>query len=256
MTKVTIATFNTWNCQGQFVRRLPLMIAGLQALGADIILLQEVFAQAPAGLHVGQRLADGLRMDLSFAPARTKIRKINGAPLWCHSGLAVLSKTPIQSSRVLHLPMDECDGERIGQVVQIDLKGLRLDIANIHLTHLKNADELRHQQLQMLVNNLNGKADLTVIGGDMNMPRGHTIFQQLAEYTEPVIDHPVPPSSINPVSGNVPCCSMGIIDHVFLRQGPGRSASAKAHLTMNAPAPKSGIFPSDHMAVVVDVTVS
>lgn len=252
MMHITIATFNTWNCQGELARRLPLMIDGLASLKADVILLQEVFAQSPAGMHVGRRLASALSMDMHFVAARQKVRLLNGAAVLGHSGLAVLSKTPIHDGKAVKLPMDDRDGERIGQRVLLTIRGLDVIVGNMHLTHLPDADALRRKQLQTMLWGCDEAADLTVLGGDMNAPRCNGMFQILEGFVAPDFSSVEQASSINPITGSssVP----GIIDHLYLRGHKGGEIKAKAHLALHEPHARTGRYPSDHKAVVVNVS--
>lgn len=254
MTHISIATFNTWNCQGRLARRLPLMIDGLAALKADIILLQEVFAQSPTGLHVGQRLASALGMDMHFVPARKKIRSLNGAPILCHSGLAVLSQAQIRDGHAVRLPMDERDGERIGQRVSLTLRGIDVCVGNMHLTHLPNADALRRRQLQTMLKACGETADLTVLGGDMNAPQGHALFKVLEGFVPLECRDAESASSLNPMADGSP--PPGIIDHLFLRRNQGGDVSAKARLALHEGDARTGRYPSDHKAVVANLILS
>jgi len=253
MSHISIVTFNTWNCQGRFPRRLPLMIAGLEALHADVILLQEVFAQAPTGMHAGERLADALGMAMSYVPARKKLRKLNGAPILSHSGLAVLSKTPILKSRSVRLPHDDRDGERLGQCVTLNVRGISLQIGNVHLTHLPDNDALRCQQLQTVLNDLDDHADLTIIGGDMNAPHGDTIFEVLEGFCAPHFGDGFPASSLNPMNGHEP--TAGVVDHVFVRPALGLNVRWEARFELHAQDMLTGLYPSDHKALVANMTV-
>jgi endonuclease/exonuclease/phosphatase family metal-dependent hydrolase len=230
------------------------MIDGLAALKADVILLQEVFAQSPTGLHVGQRLATALAMDMHFVPARQKLRTLNGSPILCHSGLAVLSKTPIHDGHAVRLPMDERDGERIGQRVSLTLRGIDVCVGNMHLTHLTDAHALRRKQLQAMLKACGERADLTVLGGDMNAPQGHALFKVLEGFVP--LDHSdvEPASSLNPVADTSP--PPGIIDHLFIRRNQGGDVSAKAHLALHEGDARTGRYPSDHKAVVANLSLS
>lgn len=250
MPPITVATYNTWNCQGRFDRRLNLMAAGLKALDADIVLLQEVFAQAPSGLDAGRRLADELGMFLAYQPARKKLRKINGAPILGHSGLAVLSKTPPLATASVRLPSDPRDGERLGQLVRLTVKDLSVCVANVHLTHLSGADELRAAQLTALTEKMRVGNDLGLVGGDMNAPLGHGLFGALAGFQGVSFENDPPVTTLNPVAGET--SEAGVIDHIYVKCGGGK-ATLRARTALDMPDPKSGLFPSDHMAVVAEI---
>ena len=55
-----VVTLNTWKCEGDYRARLPRMAAGLRALDADLVCLQEVFACAAPSADTAAWLADAL----------------------------------------------------------------------------------------------------------------------------------------------------------------------------------------------------
>lgn len=251
MSRITVATFNTWNCQGDLPGRLPLMVDGLRPLGADVILLQEVFAEAPSGFHVGAHVADALGMHLSFLPARKKLRTYQGAPTLCHSGLAVLSVAPPLGQQAVRLPIDERDGERLGQIVKLDWGGLSIQLGNVHLTHLADADDLRRRQLQEVLVHLGDTADLSIIGGDMNAPLGHPLFDVMGGFR---VSHwqGVPQGTLNPVDGEA---GAGIIDHIYVRADEVLHVDMTSRPALCDQDCHSGLYPSDHRAVVSEIVI-
>ncbi len=255
METLRIATFNTWNCQGPFDNRLPSMVAGLRALGADAILLQEVFAEVPSGLDVSAHLAGALGMNTVYAPARKKLRKLNDVPVLSHSGLAVLARGPIGAHESVHLPDDERDGERLGQMVQVKVRGVDVVIGNVHLSHLPGQDNLRRRQLACLADNLKRFAGgkLCFAGGDMNAPAGHDIFNALDDFTPLAVSEDGMRTTLNPVGGKQP--QTGIIDHLFVSDPNGRVREARVQVALHQPDGVHGVFPSDHRAVIADVAL-
>lgn len=257
MNCISIATFNTWNCQGSLDRRLPLMVAGLAELDADVILLQEVFAQIPRGLNVAQRLANALNMDFAYSPAREKIRLLGDAPLLCHSGLAVLVKGSVKEHETVFLPEDARDGERLGQWVSVKTGHLSVLVGNVHLSHLKNEDQLREKQLQTLVHHREnqGRHDICLLGGDMNLKTDHPIFQRLQDTSgfQPIVfeQGQSPLTSLNPLDDTEP--DAGIIDHLFVKSDKYNRVTARARPALNTPNGAKGLYPSDHMAIVADI---
>jgi len=253
MTQLRVATYNTWNCQGDFDRRLALMSAGLKALNADVILLQEVFTQVPSGQDVARTFGDDLDMSVAHVPARKKLRGLNGVPVLSCSGLAVLSRGPIGVHQSVRLPEDARDGERLGQVVSTRIDTHEVLLANVHLSHLAGEDGLRQRQLDALMNHVASipDHDVTVLGGDMNLVAGHSILSALQKDRDVQgVSYAAPPTTtLNPVDPMPP--SMGVIDHVFVK-ATGK-CFAHANIALNTPDEASGVFPSDHMAVVVDI---
>ena len=255
MEMLRIATFNTWNCQGPFDNRLPSMVAGLRALGADVILLQEVFAEAPSGLDVSAHLAGALGMNTVYAPARKKLRKLNDVPVLSHSGLAVLARGPIGAHESVQLPDDERDGERLGQMVQVKVRGVDVVIGNVHLSHLPGQDDLRRRQLVYLAEHLKrfGGDMLRFAGGDMNAPAGHDIFDVLDGFTPLSVPGDGMRTTLNPVGGKP--LQAGIIDHLFVSDPNGRVRETHVQVALHQPDGVHGVFPSDHRAVVADVAL-
>ncbi|OEJ65062.1 endonuclease/exonuclease/phosphatase family protein [Magnetovibrio blakemorei] len=257
MNHLSIATFNTWNCQGSLDRRLPLMVAGLAALDADIILMQEVFAQIPRGLNVAQRLANELNMDFVYSPAREKIRLLGDAPLLCHSGLAVLVKGAVKKHETVSLPEDARDGERLGQWVSVKTGDMSVLIGNTHLSHLQDEDQLREKQLQTLIHHreTQGRHDVCLLGGDMNLKTEHPIFQRLLKSSGlqaiSFAQDQSPRTSLNPIDDKAP--DAGIIDHLFVKSDRKNIVTAHARPALHTLDGRKGLYPSDHMAIVADL---
>jgi len=253
MSHLRVVTFNTWNGQGDFDRRLALMCAGLKALNADVILLQEVFAQIPNGEDVARTIAHALKMNVVSAPARKKLRSVNGAPVLSCSGLAVLTRGTIRDHQTVRLPEDARDGERLGQVVSATIDGQEVLIANVHLSHLSGEDDLRQRQLDVLMDHAARlpEHDVMVLGGDMNLAARHSTL--IALHTDrgfQVVEYDAPPiTTLNPIDGET--ADMGVIDHVFVKAAG--DFRVRAHTALNTLDDASGLYPSDHTAVVADV---
>jgi len=255
MPRLKVATFNTWNCQGRFDCRQPLMVEGLRALDADVLLLQEVFSQAPGGFDFGRCLAQDLGLHIASVPARKKLRKFNKTPLLSHSGLAVLAKTPVRPVTTVPLPEDRHDGERLGQIARLDWQGLNLVIANVHLSHLADADDLRRRQLMALLGRVPVGYDLLVLGGDMNMDTAHADLAKLRQdygFAQAAFGPGAhPQSTLNPIARVGP--HGGVIDHLFVKAAADHRVCAHARLALDEADPKHGIFPSDHKGLVAEV---
>lgn len=252
MKTLKIVTYNTWNCQGRLQDRLALMTSGLRELDPDIVLLQEVFAEVPSGLNVADHLADELDLQAAFVPARKKLREFQSNPVLCHSGLAVLTRGDILDNAKLNLPQDERDGERLAQFVSLRIDGVTVLIANTHLTHLGDAGDLRAQELDVLSAHLNDCPghDVVVVGGDMNADETDAIFDVLDGFTSyPIASSP---TTLNPVNGKAP--KLGLIDHLFV-SAKDVAIKGQAGLSMDGKDETAGVFPSDHKAVVLDLSI-
>lgn len=236
-----IVTLNTWKNEGDYARRLPLMRDGLAAMTPDVVCLQECFAAE--GFDTAAWLAAELGFGLHAAPARGKLRRHDGRDLYSTSGLAILVRGPAASARQA-LTSHPADGERIAQVLDLVVRGRPLRILNLHLTHLRNAQELRATQLTEALDWAG--ADLAggmVVAGDLN-----------ATAADPALA----PLGLEPRTSTLQGARVGqdtsramAIDHcVLLRAGPWRETGLLRGC--DAPDP-DGWFPSDHAAVGVEL---
>ena len=81
------------------------------------------------------------------------------------------SRRPFVESRTVALPSDDRDGDRVAQIAHIDWEGGAI-IANLHLTHLRDAGELRRRQLETLLahESMQDAERHAILCGDFNMP--------------------------------------------------------------------------------------
>ncbi len=258
---VRLATLNTWKNEGDLRRRLPAMVSGLRALAPDVVLLQEVFrAEAPAW-HTAQALAEPLGLSWVYAPARRKRRDWDGSTLMCESGLALLWRGTIAASERLPLPGPGEGEERIALLAAGEIRGLRVQVGNVHLSHLRGDDAGRRAQLAAVLAyaGWQKEADLRVIGGDCN-----------ATMDLPVFVPPVPgPWRLHDVFAGRPPCPPTFplppergrrgrtIDFLFALTGPDGVPPRVEHAGLALAEPdEGGHWPSDHAAVTADLCVS
>lgn len=256
----TVCTLNTWKCDGRYRDRLALMEAEARRLRPDILLLQEAFAAPSLGLDTTMRVAGALGHDFAGAPARAKLRGFEGAAVASISGLAVLSRGDIQSSRAVPLPEDARDGERIAQIVEIMLHGRRLLVVNMHLVYLPDRDDLRRAELEATLAALPplDRYDAAVMAGDFNCPPDSPPIRWLMEQSgRRVVDA---------------CTAAGVefitheksrsrpaqrIDYIFLLEtGSGAGVRiATAGRVFETRDPALGILPSDHYGVLARIEI-
>lgn len=125
------------------------MVKQLVALDADFIALQECFHTEDENYNTALSLASALGMDCRLLSYRQKQRRIEAAVQDSYSGLAILSKEPAQAEQHLSLPSVEEDGERDGLLCTFSVNDMEIALANLHLSHLRTADELRVNQLKI-----------------------------------------------------------------------------------------------------------
>jgi endonuclease/exonuclease/phosphatase family metal-dependent hydrolase len=165
-----VVTLNTWKASGHYARRVVLMSEGLAAIAPDIVLLQEVIVAPAMDVDTGAALARRLGLYHLHHPARAKRRVVLGHRVYSTSGLSVLSRLPIVRARVLSLPGEAEDGERLAQFVTVAGDGVELTVVNLHLSHRNDAESLRQRQLDAIVRVLAGwpGGEPAIIGGDFN----------------------------------------------------------------------------------------
>lgn len=236
-----IVTLNTWKNEGDYRRRLPLMRDGLAAMAPDVVCLQECFAAE--GFDTAGWLASELGLDAYAAPARRKMRSHDGRNLDSTSGLAILARGPAVSAQS-DLPSHPADGERIAQRLDLMIDGRPLRILNLHLTHLRGAQDLRALQLaQALVWAGEGLAGGLVVAGDLNAVAGDAALAPLR----------LPPrmGTLQGARAGDATPRLAAIDHCILhRSGLWREAAILRGLDT---PDLEGWYPSDHAAVGIDL---
>ena len=96
-TSLRVLTWNLWHRFGPWEARRPAIAATLARLDADVVCLQEVWADEEQGF------ADELAERLGFHPAYGSRLEVDGVRF----GNAILSRWPITATDVLALPATE-----------------------------------------------------------------------------------------------------------------------------------------------------
>lgn len=237
-----IVTLNSWKNEGDYDRRLALMGEGLAGLDPDVVLLQEVFACE--GLDTARVLSARLGAAVSCFPARLKRRNHLGRQVLSTSGLAFLSRAPLQT-RARSLTSDPMDGERIA--VLAEASGVRL--LNLHLSHL-GGDLGRRLRARQLAEALDwARADWAgplLVGGDLNADLAAPELAALAGLAAPAV------ALGSSLIGAMSRCG-GAIDHLALIDPSVGYRIDRQFLALDTPD-QGGLFPSDHAAIVLDLT--
>jgi endonuclease/exonuclease/phosphatase family metal-dependent hydrolase len=241
-----VLTINTAKGDPPYPERIQEMARQVVSLAPDVVICQEVLSTPGGEFDTASVLNAGLGFDCATAPARFKIRPVCGQRVRCSSGLAVLSRFPILSHDILVLESDPADGERLAQVALVQVGGIRVSIANVHLTHLQGRGDLREHQLRQVERSLTAKGP-AVVAGDFNARIEATELQSTVlagGYTDAFVAG----------GGDRRATTLARydarIDHIFVR-GPGASIrSCSAAIVLDTPCPGGG-FPSDHFGVMV-----
>ncbi|MEM9744812.1 MAG: endonuclease/exonuclease/phosphatase family protein [Pseudomonadota bacterium] len=259
-----VVTLNTWKCDGEYGPRLALMSRELARLDADVLCLQECFAVCADddacmdGVHriadTGKTLAEALGMRLFHAPAREKQRTANGDRVRSTSGLVLLlrSQMAVGVAEVLDLLLDPRDGDRIAQSVTVRLPGApALRIVNLHLTHLRDRDDLRPLQLDAVLARWDPTDVPVLLAGDFNATFDSAPLSALRDRTDLDIG-PVSPERWPTTMMLGP--SSRAIDHVLLLRGAHDSTlRIQDRRRVLDCADSTGLFPSDHAGVLVEL---
>ncbi|MGD9331843.1 MAG: endonuclease/exonuclease/phosphatase family protein, partial [Desulfobacterales bacterium] len=215
-----------------------------------------------SGPDTARHLANRLQLTPAWAPSRHKSRLVAGYPRTCYSGLAILSRYPIRQHHRLTLPPHPKDPERIAQWVDITVDHHLWRVINIHLTHIREAAALRQKQLTETLAQVDrcGSPDTAWLCGDFNAAPNDPEMQFVLNrpgwnvadaYTEAggILPGATFPVTNGPSGGRR-------IDRIFvLTRGKARRLRFQNAATVLMRPDSTGLFPSDHAGVMVDVDV-
>jgi len=262
-----IVTINTGKCDGPYRARLNALRAGLAALDADIILMQEAFealdASGAATISTARHLATGLGMHLASHPIRHKPREVEGITVDSTSGLATLSRWPLGEVVPLALTDDPDDGDRAVLFASILMPDGVVLTANTHLTHLRHRDDLRVQQMREILGHdwWQRAATVRMLGGDLNARPDHEVHALLRDGHEGVraVDtydgagDPARAATIRRETSN------GVVearvDYLYLVTDPSGTVPEVEGSRVVLNSPLGDVLPSDHFGVLADVRV-
>lgn len=249
MAPLRCLTFNIWKNEGDYPQRTRAIAALLRAHRPDVVALQECFIAPALELDSAVTVADGL-YHVTRMPARTKPRRHEGA--WCdsRSDMVILTREAPLACGTTALPADPRDGERGLLWVEIAFGTGTVRIGCTHLTHLQDvaAHAVRARQAEAALAALVASPGPWILMGDLNAasdaPSLAPIFgdSRLCASSRVLAAPPPGPRPEN-----------GAIDHVLLFAAPGSNARMLARRIIAAPD-RDG-FPSDHPAVLAEITL-
>ena len=258
-----VVTLNIWNRQGPWAQRLPLIRAGLQALDADVIGLQEVlgFPGVPTQAH---EIAAGLGWNVHYAPAWN----IGGGLTF---GNAIVTKHPMTDLASLKLPSPEGLDTRTVAFARVELPHGPMPVFVTHLTYQLHLGQARCQQVRALADHVKELAPVDgpppVVMGDFNAEpdsdemrflRGLTTLGGTSVYfadcwSATACEGPgYTYDRRNPYALRSREPSRRI-DYIYVR-GPDRALRGEplsARVALDEPT--DGVWPSDHYAVVAEI---
>lgn len=258
MASFSLLTINSWKCDGAYAQRMRLLAQGLIDLAPDVVALQEAFTAGDGSADTAARLAAATGLRALQAPARPRLRWLDGREVPSFSGQAVLTRLAVQHAQSLTLPSSDADGGRVAQVVQLQLGGYSVTVANVHLSHVGGAcgDALRQRQLRSVLDHLDqiGPRSLTVVCGDFNAPLSSpalSAFMGAPWHLQDSFELVAQPREPTHVDGS----GHGqVLDHVLVVPSLclDQVQVTSAATVLRADRPDSrGIAPSDHSALQV-----
>jgi endonuclease/exonuclease/phosphatase family metal-dependent hydrolase len=248
-----LVSLNSWKAEGNYPARLRAMVEGLAALAPDVVALQEDLRTWDGQTHTARTLARALGMQLSWVPARAKPRKLGPRRVMSTAGLAVLSRAPVLEQRVLNLPQDDRDGERLAQCLRFRGNAGDWWLVNLHLCHLPDRADLRRAQLAHVLAALDTWAPVrrTVLCGDFNAEPDDPEMAASLWPNGPLSDAFAGRSKVTLRTGTGPGLNL---DHILLRAKRGAGALEVSHAGVALDQPDAhGTLPSDHFAVFADL---
>ncbi len=261
LERTRVVSLNTWKCDGNYPTRLEWMADGLHALAPDIVFLQEAFVCEETGADTADFLGSTLNMHVTQVSGRKKLRLHLGEMRNSRSNLALLTRTlPVRQETVQLSPCDG-DEDRMVQIADLKISGQLIRLANTHLTHVKGyeGDIARGVQAEQLLNAAEPPiGGLSIFGGDLNAKPHEAATQRLANASG-IIE----PEN-NDINGTFQgetadqsACSE-TLDYLFMRRSDSTEVVRFLHLwqALDTPIGPDHLFPSDHAAVIADVSFS
>ena len=237
------------------------MADGLRALEPDIVLLQEAFACPSTGDDTAVFLGEALGLHVTQFTGRQKLRQYLGLLRESSSNLALLTREPVMHSCAVRLVPCDGDEHRIMQVADVTAFGLPIRLCNAHFTHIQGpqGDKARIAQAAQLAKASEPPCrGLAIFGGDLNATPDQAAIQRIAGATGLVSPEVCDVS--NTFRGGTADETMQrqILDYLFLRKGISAPSVkfSRLYQALDAPIGSHLLFPSDHAAVVADLTVS
>ncbi len=262
---IRVVTLNLWGEQGPLAARWPLVEAGLAALDADVVLLQEVRQLQGRLPNQAAALAQVLGMTHAFAPTVS----------WGggEEGLAILSRLPLSEVHHVELPHATKDERRVVLGATVDSVDGPVGVFSTHLNYRMGDGQKREDQLvaaEEVVARHPGR--VKVLGGDFNCTsdsdelrwlRGLRSIEGRRVYYQDAyaLAHPGE-AGVTWSARNAHTAPLDWLEHerridfVFVshRNRDGSGAVLSADVALDAPD-AHGTFASDHFAVRVDVQV-
>ena len=266
MRRVRIVSWNLWWRFGPWQERQPAIRSVLAGLVADVICIQEVFADRE---QAGSDQAVDLAEHLGFHCARG--RHPDGRPL--SFGNAVLSRWPLRDVATVPLPLlGTGNSQRWCVLATVERPGGAFTIASLHLSWQYDATRERQRQLEVVVTEIDRRQRVgalphpPVIAGDLNAVPDSDEIRRLTGKAAPYVEgliftdawaavgegpgHTWTRDNPHAADAQFP---RRRVDHVLVGWPRPKPLGNPLRAELAGTAPVCGIVPSDHYAVVVDL---
>lgn len=243
MVQVKVATLNLFNRMGEWEQRFPLVIDQLEALGPDVIGLQEV----DLGIDQGMTISREINKRLGTRPHYRIKHATSPGQRASVFGIGTMSTLEC----VQHEIVDLMTFDRIAQRMVYEVDGKRFALVNTHLHHPMEAEEERTKQAEYLLAWMDRFEPMpTVLSGDFNAYEGEETVRLLKSRfrsaheavhgREPEKTWPTP---VNNWDNSPP----GTLDYIYVSP---EFRIVDAGLAFHTPSPENAdLFPSDHLGL-------
>lgn len=240
---LTVVTLNLWHDKQDWPRRQDSIIATLESLRPDVVLLQEVLQDKDL-TNQAQSLAQALGYQYRFysSDPPAQARRYGNAILTRHRILAIAQQ-----------PLQPLDDYRIAGFASIEIDGRPVNVYVTHLHYKPEGGDIRRQQVDGLVDFIaatRGHAP-SLLGGDFNTTDSAPELQPLLPMFASAYPaaHPGQPldtpehTTLNPHLDHWP----QRVDHLFFQQGAFRVLESR--IIFDQPE-TGGSWASDHFGLL------
>jgi endonuclease/exonuclease/phosphatase family metal-dependent hydrolase len=280
MERLRIATWNLWWRFGPWEARQPLIAAELDRIDADVVCLQEVWAETdrpnpPAPEVVVDGPGDAVRSQAAALAAGAGYPHHRMSWRYAHDGLAfgnaILSRWPLAATDAFPLPgLDQYEEHRTALRVEVATPAGLVPVATTHLNFLWDQSHVRQAQVEAVCQWLAaaGHRDLpTILTGDLNADPSSDEIRMLTgrrRVPAPGLGFFDAWEVVGDGAGhtwtreNVHAAALTAepdrrIDYVLLGYPWQAPRGTALHAERFGTATTDGLHPSDHFGVLVDV---
>ena len=260
---VRVVSWNIWWRFGPWEGRQEPISRVLRSLDADVVCLQEVFADAASDRDQAEELAEATGLHMARG------RSDDGRPL--NFGNALLSRWPLNDVATLALPTAD-RSSRAAVVATVDSPSGPFTAVSLHLTWQYHASVERERQLEVVVAEAHrrqrriGSDFPAVLAGDFNAVPDSDEIRRLTGFARPYVDGLVFTDAWaavgegpgytwtrdNPHTADAQFPRRRV-DHVMVAWPRPKPLGNPLRAELAGVEPIDGMVPSDHYAVVVDL---